>query len=155
MGINQNAEAVFELSLERAGIRCPKWARTEEFREQFLRIYKKSQRKNRYNSQVFVFGIKGEPKHIEVAYHVDHIVPLKGENVCGLHVPWNLHVITATVNMAKGTLIVPEWLNKSPSKPHVMRSREQRYRARLWARWVETRDRFQERYRDFDYAISK
>lgn len=101
--IEKRAMRNFYLAMDRAGQQCPWWARRWTVAKHTLAIYKRSAIKNRFKS---AYGKMGEP------YHVDHIIPLHGENVSGLHVPWNLHVIPAIVNQCKGVMIVEEYLDR-------------------------------------------
>jgi len=65
----------------------PKWTDLEKIKE----VYKEAHRLTK------LLGIK---------MHVDHIIPLQGELVCGLHVPNNLQIITATENLRKSNKLL-------------------------------------------------
>jgi 5-methylcytosine-specific restriction endonuclease McrA len=41
-------------------------------------------------------------------YVVDHIIPLTSNEVCGLHVPWNLRVITQEENLIKSNKLIAQ-----------------------------------------------
>lgn len=64
--------------------RTPKWADLEK-----IKAY--------YDVCAFFNEVNGYTK-----YHVDHIAPLQGKNVSGLHVHTNLQVIPAKENLTKG-----------------------------------------------------
>jgi hypothetical protein len=61
----------------------PKWVNYQEI--------------SKFYEQAISMSIKTGKK-----YHVDHIIPLRGKNVCGLHVQHNLQVICAIENLKKG-----------------------------------------------------
>ena len=44
-------------------------------------------------------------RELGLKYEVDHIIPLQGKLVSGLHAPWDLQVITSAENSAKGNRI--------------------------------------------------
>lgn len=50
-----------------------------------------------------------------IKHEVDHIAPLQGKNSCGLHVPWNLRVVTKTENVRKNNKLLEDLLAPSLS----------------------------------------
>lgn len=67
----------------------PPWL-TKEQREQIKHIYLQARVMTKLTGTKYV---------------VDHIIPLRGKNVCGLHVPWNLEVMTHEANCKKSNAV--------------------------------------------------
>ena len=73
------------VSRERTKRNTPSWL-TKDHKSEITAMYKEARRLTRET------GVKHE---------VDHIHPIHGENLCGLHVPWNLQILSRKENTRK------------------------------------------------------
>lgn len=79
--------------------------------ERMARIAKTKHRTPKWSDLKKIREIYQEAQKLGPAYHVDHIIPLNGDLVSGLHVPENLQIIPAKENLLKGSKLEPMWAN--------------------------------------------
>lgn len=83
-GKSNAIKKAYKLAKTRA---CPQWVRhNDELRRAIDEIYENAAERT---------------VNTGVVHHVDHIVPLRGKMVSGLHVPWNLQVLSGSENCSK------------------------------------------------------
>jgi hypothetical protein len=115
---NEYSKLYREQNLEKTRALCRKWAKDNPLKMLETNAKRRAQKAKAIpawaNDEFDAFVMqeaydvaKSRSTATGIPWHVDHVVPLRSEFVCGLHCSANIQVITAMENHVKGNRVWP------------------------------------------------
>lgn len=116
--MSQQKKDKYKENPEPAKLRAKNWKKNNRARHNAICMARHARKLNAmpdWLSEFMLLGIdeiyskaRELTKITGIDMEVDHIVPLQGDTVCGLHVPWNLQILDSSTNYSKNNSLLPE-----------------------------------------------
>ena len=95
-----------QLNKEKRNAQVAEWRRNNKDQRRLYEANRRARKLQATPKWCDIEKIKEIYMNCPKGYEVDHIIPLKGENVSGLHVPENLQYLTKSENCSKGNKVL-------------------------------------------------
>jgi len=96
------SRAYYASNAEKSSLASMRWAKDNPEVKRAIDAKRRAAKLRACPSWADVAAIRDIYLNCPEGYHVDHVIPLQGDNVCGLHVETNLQYLTAEENLKKG-----------------------------------------------------